>query len=264
MVTTRDVDALVPSAVNDENATSRAGTHLVVSEIFGPTFQGEGRSLGTPCVFLRLGGCNQTCVWCDTPYTWDWTGKNGVTYNPTKELTPLSYRDTVASVMLRTEGAPVRLLVISGGEPLLQQRRLCSFLEGLHNTDRAWDVEIETAGTIAPLPALVAQVSQFNVSPKLANSGNQLAKRYRPQVLRALQATGKATWKFVVTSNADFQEIDAIVGDNGLGPVYIMPEGKVADTVNSHAQAVAEEVVRRGYRLTTRLHVHLYGNRRGV
>ena len=50
---------------------------LTVSEIFGPTFQGEGPFTGRAAVFLRLGRCNLDCKWCDTPYTWDWKGKNG-------------------------------------------------------------------------------------------------------------------------------------------------------------------------------------------
>src|SRR5437016_1796340 len=117
---------------------------LVVSEIFGPTFQGEGPSLGRRCVFLRLGGCNLHCRWCDTPYTWDWTGRNGVAYEPRKELQPMDPMAVWES--LRSLGAET--LVISGGEPMLQQASLLPLLDRTVNAE--WWVEIETAGTIAP------------------------------------------------------------------------------------------------------------------
>jgi len=56
-----------------------------INEIFGPTFQGEGQTIGKLSEFVRVSGCNLTCSWCDTPYTWDWKGLNGVVYDPKKE-----------------------------------------------------------------------------------------------------------------------------------------------------------------------------------
>src|SRR5260370_42452272 len=68
---------------------------LAISEIFGPTFQGEGSSIGRYCYFLRLAGCNQHCAWCDTSYTWDWTGRNGIKYDPKEEV----YKYSVEAVI---------------------------------------------------------------------------------------------------------------------------------------------------------------------
>src|ERR1700674_1282213 len=154
---------------------------LVVSEVFGPTFQGEGPSIGRRCSFLRLGGCNLHCSWCDTPYTWDWTGRNGKKYDPKVELSRMSTADVMASL----SATHTEMLVISGGEPLLQQRALLPLLEAA--AERGWWTEIETAGTIAPTIETTERVSRFNVSPKLANSGNRLERRYVPTALDALQ-----------------------------------------------------------------------------
>src|SRR5438046_5626962 len=82
----RPVQVSARIALDDLGGGGVGTRTLVVSEIFGPTFQGEGPSLGRRCVFLRLGACNLHCRWCDTPYTWDWTGRNGIEYDPRQEL----------------------------------------------------------------------------------------------------------------------------------------------------------------------------------
>jgi 7-cyano-7-deazaguanosine (preQ0) biosynthesis protein QueE len=240
------------------NAGAVAGSSLVVFEIFGPTFQGEGPSLGRRCAFVRLGGCNLHCRWCDSAYTWDWTGRNGISYDPGKELSKMTVDEVWAN--LATRGAD--MLVVSGGEPLLQQDRLSGLLVKARTA--AWWVELETAGTIAPIPDLVRLVDRFNVSPKLENSANVLKQRYVPKVLDAFQATGKVAWKFVAMDENDLDEIAALVDRHRLAPVYVMPEGVTAEAVTHHAQAITEGVLGRGWNLTTRLHILLYGNRRGV
>jgi len=240
------------------NVGAVAGSSLVVSEIFGPTFQGEGPSLGRRCAFVRLGGCNLHCRWCDTAYTWDWTGRNGIRYDPGKELSKMTVDEVWANLAAR--GAD--MLVVSGGEPLLQQDRLSGLLVKARTA--AWWVELETAGTIAPSPDLVRLVDRFNVSPKLENSANALKERYVPKVLDAFQATGKVAWKFVAIDENDLDEIAALVDRHRLSPVYVMPEGVTAEAVTRHAEAITEGVLRRGWNVTTRLHILLYGNRRGV
>ncbi len=240
------------------SARAPRGRGLVVSETFGPTFQGEGPSVGRRCSFLRLGGCNLACAWCDTPYTWDWTGRNGRRYDPRRELRKLSLDEVWAALASRGTD----MLVITGGEPLLQQAALVPLLR--RGRLAGWRMEIETAGTIDPLTELAALVDQFNVSPKLANSGNPKSDRYRPGSIDALAATGKAVWKFVVTDVEDLDEIGALVDGHRLQPVYVMPEGISPDVVRVRSQQVAEAALARGWNLTTRLHILIYGNRRGV
>src|SRR5258706_12689212 len=116
-----------------------------------------------------------------------------------------------------------------GGVPLLQQRRLLPLLQQV--VERGVRIEVETAATVAPLAEVVAAVAQFNVSPKLSNSGNPLQRRHRPAVLDALQATGKAAWKFVAVGPEDLVEIDDVVARHRLAPVYVMPEGTTAEVV---------------------------------
>ena len=125
-------------------------------------------------------------------------------------------------------------------------------------------IEIETAGTLVPTPELVGLVDQFNVSPKLANSGNPLERRYKPDVLRGLEATGKAVFKFVAAAASDLDEVAAVVGECGLSSVWVMPEGTSADVVRGRMAALVEPVLARGWNMTPRLHVELWGDKRGV
>ena len=185
---------------------------------------------------------------CDTPYTWDWER-----YDPSVELS----RRTVDDVVAEIAAMRVDRVVVTGGEPLLQQRRLVPFLEAC--AARGWAVEVETNGTLAPASAVAALVEQFNVSPKLANSGVDGERRIVPSALAALAATGKAVFKFVVTGPADLDEIAAL----GVEPVHVMAEGTTADAVLATTRAVADDVAARGWHLTTRLHVLLWGDERG-
>jgi organic radical activating enzyme len=152
------------------------------------------------------------------------------------------------------------MVVVTGGEPLLQQRQLSPVLTELKRWGRR--IEVETAGTIAPAMT-DGLVDQWNVSPKLANSGNPLARRYKPEVLRAFQETGRAVFKFVVSEPADLDEVDAIVGECGLTDIWIMPEGTDRTTMERRSAALADHVLKRGWNLTTRLHILLWGDARG-
>jgi 7-cyano-7-deazaguanosine (preQ0) biosynthesis protein QueE len=225
---------------------------LVVSEVFGPTVQGEGPSIGHRAGFVRLGRCNLSCDWCDSRYTWDWDR-----YDPAVELSTWSADE----LLRRLAGMAVDLVVITGGEPLLQQRHLVPLLEGC--SQRGWSVEVETNGTIRPaVPA--GLVSRWNVSPKLANSALPGWRRLHPEVLTAFEATGCAVFKFVVASAADLDEVEAIVGGCRLSTVYVMPEGTDAAVLTGRIRELGDAVRARGWHLTTRLHILLWGDRRGV
>ena len=225
---------------------------LVVSEVFGPTFQGEGPSVGRRAGFVRLGRCNLDCAWCDTPYTWDWQR-----YDPGEELRRMSPAD----ILDRLTAMAPEIVVVTGGEPLLQQRRLMPLVDGC--VAHGWPVEVETNGTRAPDAALVRTVAQWNVSPKLANSGVAEADRIRPDALAALRATERAVFKFVVANEGDLDEVAALVDAHDLRPVWVMPEGTDADTVLERARSLADAVIGRGWNLTPRLHVLLWGDERG-
>ena len=233
------------------------GDILLVNEVFGPTFQGEGVNLGKPCVFVRLAGCNLSCVWCDTPYSWDWTR-----YDKATEV----HRQTVVDVADRVRqlaGDTLRHVVISGGEPLLQGQGVSRLMENLRRDH--WTSELETAGTV--MPPSETLVDHFTVSPKLANShqaAHTSSRRMNSDVLRYLNNTSSHCFKFVVQHPDDYDEIDALVGEHHLSPVYIMPEGVDGSTLHTTLVAIADGAMKRNYTLTTRLQILTYGQRRAV
>lgn len=224
---------------------------LLVAEVFGPTLQGEGPSMGVPAVFVRLSRCNLACVWCDTPYTWDWSR-----FDPRAESRPWTVPDLAAWVLAR----PPALVVVTGGEPLLQQRPLTTLVEQLTSAGRR--VEVETNGTRAPERRLVESGAWFNVSPKLANSAMPEPRRIVPAALKALVDSGRARFKFVIHDRGDLEEIAGLATRFGLTPVWVMPEGATTEAVLSGAQRVAEDVIARGWGLSLRLHVLLWGDTR--
>ncbi len=233
---------------------------LVVNEIFGPTVQGEGRSLGRRCAFLRLGGCNLSCSWCDTPYTWDWTGagESGVAHDPRKEL----HRRPVAEVVAELVEFDTDLIVISGGEPLGQQERLIPLVADL--TGRGKEIEIETNGTHAAHPELVSAGVRFNVSPKLSHSGDPEYRRIVPDALANLSSLPDSTFKFVCHGTGDLDEVAKLVAAFDLPSVWIMPIGRTADDITKRTGELAAAVIDRGWNLTTRLHTLLWDDKRGV
>jgi 7-cyano-7-deazaguanosine (preQ0) biosynthesis protein QueE len=224
----------------------------MVSELFGPTVQGEGPSAGQLASFVRLSGCPLSCRWCDTPWTWDWTR-----YDRTAE----QHSMTVEEVAAWAGRQPPRLTVVTGGEPLVQARQLTELVRAL--TALGKNVEIETSGIITPPSALAAAGAKFNVSPKLSSSGMPQQRRIRERALRALADSGAARFKFVAQDASDLAEIAGLQEAYGLSPVWVMPEGTTSTAVISGMRLLADEVIARGWHLSPRLHVLLWEDARG-
>lgn len=216
-------------------------------EIFH-SIQGEGVSQGMPCVFLRLAGCNLSCSWCDTAYSWNGTAQS-------LSLTP----EATAEAILRY---PCHHLVITGGEPLIQQKALPALLRLLPDHT----VEMETNGTIMPDEEIALRVAQFNVSPKLPHSGNATARAWKPQVLRHFADTGKAWFKFVARSKEDLDTIMQLAAPAGIPRerILIMPLAADKQTLDAMRPQTVAWCLRHGLRFSDRLHISIWDNKKGV
>jgi organic radical activating enzyme len=244
---------------------------LSVNEVFGPTVQGEGPAAGRHCVFLRLAMCNLRCRWCDTAYTWAFTEDLAAYLDRPRvyDRADNARTMTIPEVLDGLRGCwPLdkrkTTVVISGGEPLIQQDALLPLVRQLKWWDN--DVHVETAGTIAPTVALAALTDLFVVSPKLAHSGNPRSKRIRPPVLETFVALKRrAAFKFVVTDVEDLAEVEEIVACAKIpdSRVMIMPEGVTAQAVTATGRAVADAVRHRGWGLCLRTHILLWADVRG-
>ena len=223
---------------------------MKIAEIFH-SIQGEGSLIGTPSVFVRTSGCNLRCAWCDTPYT-SWK--------------PEGDERSLDEIVAQVEAHPARHVVITGGEPMIAPgivaltERLRT--HGLHLT-------IETAGTVFQPVAC----DLMSISPKLANStpeGTWAAQherlRIQPDVLRLLIESFEYQLKFVVSQPDDLEEIHRILDllPAGRGQVILMPEGVEPAVLRERGVWLAEIAKREGFRFSPRLHIELWGNRRGV
>ncbi|MEU5958215.1 7-carboxy-7-deazaguanine synthase QueE [Streptomyces sp. NPDC047525] len=247
MTTSEPID--IDPAAND------TALRLIVAECFGvdvPTFQGEGPSCGHPALFIRVSRCNLSCAKCDTKYTWDWSQ-----FDPQRESTKRKAEDLLAWAT----SSSVELVVITGGEPLLQQVGLVPLVHGLLAAGKR--VEFETNGTIAPVPELVVDGVRFNVSPKIASFGMDEAKSVVPAALEAFAGSGRAAFKFVASSVSDLDRIAELADAHNLAPVWVMPEGTTADAITATTRVIADAVAARHWHFTTRLHVLAFADARG-
>ena len=254
---------------------------LLINEVYGPTIQGEGPSAGRRCVFLRVVNCNSSCVYCDTPYTWNWTGtshSHPEKFDRKTETHKMSL-ESVFDKILELDASthehivdPWRrndpfsdkkpMLVISGGEPFLQQKNLYRLAHKLKL--RNWWIEVETNGTIAPRYLFVDEIDQINCSPKLRNSGDPEHKRIVPHVLNELARLDKTNFKFVVSSPYDMVEIESLVMRHGMREVFLMPLGRTQSELVRTTPVVARLAARYKFNFSPRIHIEKWGNLRGV
>jgi organic radical activating enzyme len=227
---------------------------LTVSEVFGPTIQGEGPSCGRLAAFVRLGLCNLDCSWCDTPYTWDWTGKNGEPQDRTR-----LYRATPEDLAAEVTAMRVPLVVVTGGEPLVQKAALGRLVDTLHGFHLR--VEIETNGSLLCPPEWPVRL---NVSPKLRHSG--VDPSYAATAMTLYRDDPRAVFKFVVDDVLSFPELDDLIDKYAVAPerVWVMPEGRTdGKMTGKRVTRIAESAITRRYNVSTRLHVLLWGDERG-
>lgn len=229
---------------------------MKVSEIFY-SIQGEGKRAGVPSVFVRASGCNLRCVWCDTPYA---------SWNPEGEDLP------VDRIVAKAAEYGCGDVVVTGGEPMIMPdiTELCGQLKAAGKF-----ITIETAATVfAPVPMDLA-----SLSPKLSNStpvereGGRFAAAHDrqrlniPVIQQFIDHAPDFQLKFVVSCEQDLQEIDRILTAlRGWQPtdVMLMPEGIDAATLASRGPWIVEICKSRGFRFCPRLHIELFGNKRGT
>lgn len=240
------------------DTTKRLLRIMLISEIFH-SVQGEGMLTGVSSVFVRTSGCNLRCRWCDTPYA---------SWKP--EGAKLSVEEIVAQV----KSFPARHVVLTGGEPMIS-RELPVLAQRLR--EDGFHITIETAGTVLPQGVACDLAS---LSPKLENSTplageiddtwrqRHEATRWQPEVVREWLANYAYQLKFVVSAPEDLNEISALLNslEMPIPPdrVLLMPEGRDSATLASRDTWLVEICKQRGFRYCRRLHIDLFGNRRGT
>jgi 7-carboxy-7-deazaguanine synthase len=165
---------------------------MQLTEIYA-SLQGESSYTGLPCIFVRLTGCNLRCTWCDSEYTF--TGGRKMTV------------DEVEAEVRRL--APIKLVEITGGEPMLQEREVLELVGRL--LPSGYTILLETSGE-RPLAAIPKEVVKV-VDVKCPHSGEP--DTFRPENLGAL--TPRDEVKFVLTDRADYEFARDFTRRHGLG-----------------------------------------------
>ncbi len=230
---------------------------LPLNEAF-VSVQGEGRFAGHPALFLRFNYCNLGCSWCDTRFTWD-TDKfeNGDLLSP-QQITKLAF-ELVAS---QSKNASDVHVVLTGGEPMLHQDRLPELISNLRRAGFHF-FEIETNGLIVPNEQMLKSVDWWNSSPKLSNNGLNVKQNISVETLHAIAKTGKADFKFVVSSVQDIDEIIThYLPHVPHNSIMLMPEGFTKAKQLRHTPWVKSAAIRHGFRFSPRLHILEWGNER--
>ena len=223
------------------------GPSLNITEFFYNTIQGEGHSVGEPAVFLRLSGCTLDCKWCDT----DW--RLGRKYSFNALFAMMKSHDIFYKF---SEG---HRLILTGGSPLKQQDALVNFIECI--TDGQYPlIEVENECVIKPIPELVKAVYQWNNSPKLENSGMKRAARYKPDVIKYMSSLENSWFKFVISCDEDWEEIQRDFLNPGLikkEQVILMPLAANIDQLRNSDRFVASLAIKYGVRFSSRLQLIL-------
>lgn len=254
---------------------------------FPGTLQGEGKLIGTSCLFIRTSACNLRCAWfgvdgngslCDTPYS---------SHKPEKNM--MGIDDIIEIVIENTKPYNIKHIVISGGEPTMQTAALEELVERLSFLE--YHITIETNGTIFS-EKLAKFVDLVSLSPKLSTStpweknltntgvkfNEKWAKKHeklrinkdvlRRWIIKSKEYGNDFQLKFVITSKEDLKEIEDLIFElpSSIQPsdICLMPEGVDVESLNSRTSWMIEETVKRGWRFTPRLHINLFGKNRYV
>ena len=233
---------------------------LRISEHFY-SLQGEGKTMGIPSVFLRTQACNLMCdaKWvCDTIDVWITGDQYSI-----EDTLDLFEKEGYTDVLFK--GAH---LVLTGGEPLLQQKALVEFLEAYYERFFYLPyVEVETNGTKTPIPELIKYVNLFNVSPKLSNAGMNEKRRVKPDTIKVFNEIENSIFKFVIADKDDYKELcETYIEplDIRKEKIWLMPAADDQDMLDANCQYVASLCIKKCYNYSSRLQIELWNKTTGV
>tara|TARA_R110000822_G_scaffold165134_1_gene305696 strand:+ start:69 stop:797 length:729 start_codon:yes stop_codon:yes gene_type:complete len=239
---------------------------IAISEVFY-SIQGEGKTVGIPSVFIRLGGCNLMCGGMGTQF--DGELHNGAEWRCdtvevwmkalSKEIHNVLPADCIEAIKNDAH------VILTGGEPMMQQAGLELLIKHIkENINPNAYFEVETNGTIMPNEFLLNQIHLWNCSPKLRNSGNDRSMTFKSKVIKELN-TKNTIFKFVVNNTPQWEEIKELyLSIVDRSKVYLMPAGENQELLNENKINVVEIAKNNYLNFTTRLHIDIWNKKTGV
>ena len=227
------------------------------------SLQGEGPKMGQPSIFLRLSECNLQCLWCDTPYTWRWSSDQNHDDDRVYQKKEWQTELSLDEIEKKIRALPGSRLIVTGGEPLLFQKRLVPLFAAL--SDRFEAFEFETNGTIEPAASIDEFATLYVVSPKLANAGMDISKTIT-SALHGFVSNPKSVFKFVANGQADIEEVINIATFYNISPdrVWVMPCARTPANLSKLSKQLTASILDAGFNYSHRIHVDLFGDAQGT
>lgn len=230
-----------------------------ISEIFGPTIQGEGALIGQPTVFVRTGGCDYRCTWCDTMHAVD--SKFRDTWKPTIA------QDIMDEVEKLSGGKPI-MITLSGGNPAIQP--LGSLIE--LGKKIGYRFALETQGSISS--DWFQQLDILTLSPKPPSSNMETNWSKLDECLLAANNKPDIAIKIPVLDDEDYDYARDVAKRYPDYPLYLQPVNETPDESDANQQALLERMRWLTDKVTQdqwydatilpQLHVLLWGHKKGV
>lgn len=247
--------------MNEASVAIETDRAIRISEIFGPTIQGEGEHIGCPTIFVRTGGCDYVCSWCDTLFAVDTAYKaNWIGTKPAQVM---------EEIERLSQGRPL-LVTLSGGNPAIQP---CGPLIELGQS-KGYTFAIETQGSVAK--PWFAQLDYITFSPKPPSSNYQTERDKLQKCIEAAGSRPRISLKFVVFDDDDYAYAKLMAAEYPYFPAYLQPGNHAVDEADEQADSMAirlerlrwlaDKVVEDGWheaRVLPQLHVLMWGNERG-
>jgi 7-carboxy-7-deazaguanine synthase len=244
--------------------SSNASPRIPVLEVFGPTVQGEGMVIGRKTMFVRTAGCDYSCAWCDSAFTWDGTGKADI-----RMLTA----DEVYAELRSIGGEAFAHVTLSGGNPALLPQ-LGSLIELLRR--QGLQVALETQGS--RWQDWFLQIDDLTLSPKPPSSGMTTNWSALDEIIRKLEEAGRSfSLKVVVFDEADLQFAADVHTRYPQVPFYAQAgNGRLQETepdrllpylLERYAWLIDRVMAHHGLRqvhVLPQLHTWVWGNKKGV
>jgi 7-carboxy-7-deazaguanine synthase len=233
-------------------------------EIFGPTIQGEGMVIGQKTMFVRTAGCDYSCAWCDSSFTWDGSGKDLI-----KQMTG----DEVWTELCRIGGDRFSFVTISGGNPAL----LKGLTDLIHRLKKNHvQIGLETQGS--KWQDWFYDIDELTISPKPPSSNMETDFSILDEIIEKLRSSnGHVSLKVVVFDEADYDYAKKVhqryedipfflqVGNNDL---VTENQQQLLESLLSRYEWLIDKVIEDSkfnhVKVLPQLHTYLWGNKRGV